>query len=97
MVRKSSAGKEFCEKIQISAKTRLVKQFLLTHNLCFLYITDSFLSVVSEQVWLGSCGITKKSSRKGMERYGKHPRSSSNTFLKTRKKNIVSLNVPKPS
>lgn len=50
MVRKSSAGKEFCEKIQISAKTRLVQQFLLIKNFCFLYTTDSFLGVVSEQV-----------------------------------------------
>lgn len=86
MVRKSSAGKEFCEKIQISAKTRLVKQFLLIHNFCFLYITDSFLNVASEQVWLRSCGITNKSKRKDMERYERETRSSSDTFLKRGKK-----------
>ena len=86
MVRKSSAGKEFYEKIQISAKTRLVKQFLLIHNLCYLYVTDSFLSVVSEQVWLGSCGITKKSKRRGMERYGKKQDHHQIHFKKRKRK-----------
>lgn len=82
MVRKSSAGKEFCEKIQISAKTRLVKQFLLIHNLRFLYITESFLSVVSEQVWLGRCGITEECKTKGIGRYGKKPKITIKYILK---------------